>query len=239
MSHQLKARAQTAAGEAPEAAKPVTVFSTSVPAQIATNPVAACHASLPPPSINAPPSPDRPIRIKVVIDAANVGMHDAPDTSSACQGRIPLNSRIDANRIAAAIEYFRQRNVGVAAFIPAYVLRRKGPASASAKGPGSENVMMQTETQEVLQSLVDSRRLATVPPNDNDDLYILEFAREKNALVVSNDCFRDHCARDKSLRLFVAQNRLSYTFFNQDFLPNPGHAWIKQLNERVRAKEGP
>lgn len=61
----------------------------------------------------------------------------------------------------------------------------------------------------------------------------------KNALVVSNDCFRDHCARDKSLRLFVAQNRLSYTFFNQDFLPNPGHAWIKQLNERVRAKEGP
>ena len=114
-----------------------------------------------------------------MIDAANVGMHDAPDTSGASQAHVPLNSRIDASRIAAAIEFFRQRNVGVAAFIPAYVLRRKGPAPASAGGSGSENVMMQTETQEVLQALVDSRKLATVPPNDNDDLYILEFARGK------------------------------------------------------------
>jgi hypothetical protein len=106
-------------------------------------------------------------------------MHDAPETSGASLERVPLNSRIDANRIADAIEYFRQRNVGVAAFIPAYVLRRKGPAPASAGGSGSENVMMQTETQEVLQALVDCRKLATVPPNDNDDLYILEFARGK------------------------------------------------------------
>jgi len=145
-------------------------------------PVLAFITHLHPPSLSSTilhPSLPTFLPTQVVIDAANVGMHDAPDISGASQAHVPLNSRIDASRIAAAIEYFRQRNVGVAAFIPAYILRRKGPAPASAGGSGSENVMMQTETQEVLQALVDSRKLATVPPNDNDDLYILEFARGK------------------------------------------------------------
>jgi hypothetical protein len=60
----------------------------------------------------------------------------------------------------------------------------------------------------------------------------------QNALVVSNDCFRDHCSRDKSLRPFVQHNRVSYTFFNQEFMPNPAHPWVKKLNERLRAREG-
>jgi hypothetical protein len=108
-------------------------------------------------------------------------MHDAPEDAVTTSGPAPLNARIDASRIASAISYFRGRSIGVAAFIPAYALRRKGPGGGRAGGRegGGGNVMMQTEAQESLQSMVDRRWLATIPPTDNDDLYILEFAREK------------------------------------------------------------
>ncbi|EWM22776.1 Ribonuclease Zc3h12a-like protein [Nannochloropsis gaditana] len=161
-------------------------------------------------------------------------MHDAPEDAVTTSGPAPLNARIDASRIASAISYFRGRSIGVAAFIPAYALRRKGPGGGRAGGRegGGGNVMMQTEAQESLQSMVDRRWLATIPPTDNDDLYILEFAREKNALVLSNDCFRDHCARDPSLRPFLQRNRVSYTFFANDFLPNPGHVGLQALKSR-------
>lgn len=102
--------------------------------------------------------------IQVVLDAANIAMHDVKED---CVDR-HISYRMEASRIVNAINYFRSRGIRCAAFIPAYCLRRKGASSGG--GGKVENVMMQSETQEILQSLVDRRAVATCPPTDNDDV---------------------------------------------------------------------
>lgn len=41
------------------------------------------------------------------------------------------------------------------------------------------------------QNLIDSKRIFTIPSNENDDLFIIEFAKKVNGFIISNDRFRE------------------------------------------------
>ncbi|CDF32589.1 unnamed protein product [Chondrus crispus] len=66
---------------------------------------------------------------------------------------------------------------------------------------------------------------SVVPEKEDDDLNALFLAHEENAIILSNDQFRDHIrfqfTPDASLRLaeFVQRNRLSYTIKGDKFFP--------------------
>ncbi len=41
------------------------------------------------------------------------------------------------------------------------------------------------------KNLIDSKRIFTIPSNENDDLFIIEFATKLNGFIISNDRFRE------------------------------------------------
>eukprot|EP01034_Spumella_vulgaris_P036865 gene36865-45477_t len=98
---------------------------------------------------------------------------------------------------------------------------------------------MQTEEVDYLQSLAGSSLLSIVPSGDYDDAYILNYARDNNGFVVSNDFFNDHINQIEnpqvrnSMRLWLGENRSGYTFVNhKEFLPNPGSKMSVAISNR-------
>jgi len=68
-------------------------------------------------------------------------------------------------------------------------------------------------------------------PQDDDDLYVIEYARSKDtaaspAFVVSNDMYRDHMQSynsDAAFAEWLRSRLISYSFVaDDDFMPNPG-----------------
>ena len=79
------------------------------------------------------------------------------------------------------------------------------------------------------------------PPQDDDDLYVIEYARSKDmpntpSFVVSNDMYRDHMqsySSDSSFAPWVKAHIISYSFVaDDDFMPNPQA--MKRLRKAVQ-----
>lgn len=86
--------------------------------------------------------------------------------------------------------------------------------SSSPRGgaPLHENVLMQTDAQELLQALVDRGWVATVPPGQDDDLTILHVAMED--VRASPSCLRVLCFFHSNMCVCVGggENGLQFSF---------------------------
>jgi hypothetical protein len=147
----------------------------------------------------------------VVLDCANIGWN------------FGVNA-FDARGVELAISCFRQQHIDVVAFIPASYLRAKPRQIHGAVQPVRGNAMMLTEEVEMLTSLVQQKLLTTVPAGDSDDAYILNYARDNNGFVISNDLFHDHLngleveSVRRSMRVWLQEHRCGYTFTNKSEL---------------------
>jgi signal peptidase I len=68
------------------------------------------------------------------------------------------------------------------------------------------------------------QKILLTPPQDYDDGYTLELARRRNALIVSNDKFRDFIIKEKDskkFKIWLDQRLCSYAFVGDEFIPNP------------------
>jgi hypothetical protein len=139
-----------------------------------------------------------------------------------------------------AITYFEHIGVNVVAFLPQSYVRRK-PYEArylltstlqhhNTAGSGrTSNALMETDEWEKLEQLAVENKLSLVPPGDKDDAYILSYARENDAFVVSNDLFMDHMRRmeengsgvRRSMANWLRLNRCAYTFVGHEFYISP------------------
>ena len=136
--------------------------------------------------------------VKVVIDAMNVGCCFTNHQEFCIQG------------VVAAITYLESRGVQVTTFLPARMFRVKGAS------------YMMTAEQETITKLRESNVLSEVPAGNHDDPYILKFAKDTNAYILSNDLFNDHknklqetqenSGRYAEFRDFIKDYRVGYTF---------------------------
>lgn len=147
----------------------------------------------------------------VVLDCANIGWSYGIDNFSA-QG------------VNIAIQYFQALGVEIQAFIPAAYLRSKPRRMDNISG----SAMMMTDEVEALHRLAACSLLSIVPSGDNDDAYILNYARDNNGYVISNDLFHDHLRSIEvdsvrtSMRVWLADHRCGYSFTSrQQFIFNP------------------
>lgn len=147
----------------------------------------------------------------VVLDCANIGW---------CYGV----DRFDAQGVIVALLYFQSRHLECQAFIPAAYLRVKPRRFDNLTG----NAMMQTDEVESLQRLAASAALTVVPSGDSDDAYILNYARDNNGFVISNDLFHDHLRNIEvdsvrnSMNVWLSEHRCGYAFTSRrDFVFNP------------------
>jgi hypothetical protein len=78
-----------------------------------------------------------------------------------------------------------------------------------------------------LHKLAELGLVVKTPSSDYDDSYCIEYAKRKNAYIVTNDKFRDfidkqdnNAAKNRE-RKWVKDYSISYAFHEDHFLPNP------------------
>ena len=153
----------------------------------------------------------------IVLDASNIAMrHGEQKTIYSTKG------------IEIAIEYFTKNGHKVISFLPDYLFKEKEPNKHSKKRVLPDNLPY-------LYGLVSKGLVVKSPPQDYDDSYCIQYAKSKNAFVVSNDMFRDYIdnIKDKAERETEKNWRdvycISFTFNGDEFLPNPDAPFFKQF----------
>lgn len=153
-------------------------------------------------------TPSQRIKPCVVLDAANIGWGYGME-------------RFSAIGIKIAFDFFLKFGIEVVAFIPAsYILTKPYDGNR-------QNAKMQTDEHDILMEYVEKKILTLVPPKESDDAFILNYAHENACFVVSNDHYADHLASlandsaRMSFKIWLEDNRCSYTFVKNSFLINP------------------
>lgn len=160
--------------------------------------------------------------LSVVLDAANIGRFGME------KGASDLHASFDTEQLMSAISYFERYKIRVVSFIPAAMVRKR----PNRRDTDCSNARMDTNSKEDLDNLISNKRhrIVVVPSGDDDDMYVLNYSRQNNCFIVSNDFFNDHVERlrrrnqslGSSMRLWIDENRCSYTFVgNREFMPNP------------------
>ncbi|XGW22521.1 hypothetical protein V3C99_005054 [Haemonchus contortus] len=139
----------------------------------------------------------------IVIDGSNIAMTHGRKEMFSCAG------------IRDCVRFFTDRgHEDVLVFIPQF--RRE---TARADCPITD--------QHILDELDAERRIVWTPSRRingrrivcHDDLYILKTAEEKDAVVVSNDAYRDLLREHPQYRRIVEERLLMYSFVDGKFMP--------------------
>jgi hypothetical protein len=157
--------------------------------------------------------------VPIVVDGPNVAM---------AHGR--ASGRPSITGIFMCVRFWRARGHDCFAFVPAFWLRRKD-ASVPVTGPAAG---IDAASALLLQHMVDAGVVVLTPPQDSDDMYMLDYARgHQGSFLVSNDMFRDHVAAARArwgardavaLRAWCDTHVISYAWRGDEFIPNPKKA---------------
>lgn len=99
------------------------------------------------------------------------------------------------------------------------------PAERLERAEGAEDVKF----FEAVCGLRGGDMLVATPKRDYDDAYLVEFARRKGAVVISNDRFEDQVYQamaegvreGENWKIWFAGCRISFAFRGNEFIPNP------------------
>lgn len=154
----------------------------------------------------------------IVIDGPNVAM------------RHGMGKKFSSIGVRLAIDYFRALQHRVVAFIPDYMLQdvEEQEARRSQKRLLNPEVSTVPDNVELLRELVQQGVLIPTPPQDYDDSYCIQYAGLHDGCVVTNDLFRDHVEnmegpreRKEAMRVWLKAHQISFTWVQNEFLPNP------------------
>ncbi|EER14760.1 hypothetical protein Pmar_PMAR015292 [Perkinsus marinus ATCC 50983] len=133
------------------------------------------------------------------------------------------------------VDYYISRGHEVMVFLPDYLVNR----NELFKLRNAQKMRVQTvhgikaapthipvDNIGILLKLQTQGRLALTPSKDYDDSYCLQYAHRKDAVIVSNDMYRDWVKKQPSWKksesiLWLRTHVISYTFVKDEFMPNP------------------
>jgi len=153
-------------------------------------------------------------KVVIVIDGPNVGMSHSAN-------RWPAS----ATGIATAVAYYSDLGYEVYAFVPRHYLSD----NAGKKG---------VDDASILRPLRDKGTVVSVPSQDHDDDYWLQFAWQQGAYAVTNDRMKDHVSKypsgEEDFYKWRDSKVISYTFAGDIFLPNPSFELPKPTVHQVK-----
>jgi len=128
------------------------------------------------------------------------------------------------------IDYWHQRGHTVQVLLPDYCFNREDvmlrKKLAESKGESLKNI---PDDVNLLLELK-AKGIAFGIPNWNyDDSYIIEYAKNKGAFIVTNDRYNDHIQnyskndinKKKTLKEWIRNHCISFAFIGKDFIPDP------------------
>jgi len=132
----------------------------------------------------------------------------------ACQFLQNINSLGDGLGAIEAYKYWKNEGHDVKVFVMQRKLRNP-------KKP--DHIMANIETFEIE---IPQKDRVTIPVSGDDDAYMLSWAMSKNAIIVTNDLFRDHRLKLKGNKLeefdkWYKNGRCGFIFVDDEFIPNP------------------
>jgi hypothetical protein len=141
---------------------------------------------------------------KVVLDCANVACHFLQN----------INSLGDGLGAVEAYNYWKNEGHDVKVFVMQRKLR-------NLRYP--DHVMANIET---FESEIPQKDRVIIPVSGDDDAYMLKWAMNKNAIIVTNDLFRDHRLllegdKLKEFDKWYKNGRCGFIFVDDEFIPNP------------------
>ena len=103
-------------------------------------------------------------------------------------------------------------------------------------GVNVSDFMMVTTDVALLKKMVKDDLVVLTPPQDYDDSYTIQYAKQKKACIVTNDLFRDHIAKYEGqekarVNRWIRSHCISFTFVRDEFLPNPDFQWPDDVKE--------
>ncbi|VDK74391.1 unnamed protein product [Onchocerca ochengi] len=150
----------------------------------------------------SPNKPTAELR-SIVIDGSNIAMTHGRKEIFSCRG------------IRECVEFFRNRgHTDIIVFVPQF--RRE---TARSDCPiTDQHILFELEKENILvwtpSRRINGRRIVC-----HDDRYILKTAEEKDAVIVSNDEYRDLIKENPQYRTLVDQRLLMYSFVDGRFMP--------------------
>ncbi|XP_040206527.1 probable ribonuclease ZC3H12D [Rana temporaria] len=139
----------------------------------------------------------------IVIDGSNVAMSHGFKTVFSCRG------------IEIAVEWFRKRGHDyIKVFVPSW--RKEQPRIDS---PISDKHILDDLEKKMILVYTPSRNINGKRIVCYDDRYIVKLAFEKDAIIVSNDNYRDLQCENVDWKRFIEKRLLMYSFVNDKFMP--------------------
>ena len=146
----------------------------------------------------------------IVLDGPNVAKKHGKDQEFSTDG------------IKIAINYWNERGHDCLAFVPEHYVRRKPGQTVTLKEfmPKASNLTLMNE-------LIDKGNVILTPPQDYDDIYVINYAMKHNGCIVTNDRFWDHIEKSqekgmkakREMQKWIRDHTISFTFVRDEFLP--------------------
>jgi hypothetical protein len=160
----------------------------------------------------------RKVKPLILLDACNIAMRHGDSTFS-------------TKGIQIVMDYFTKNGHKVLSFLPEYLFKSKEGNQNYAK---KKRVV--PDDIEYLKQLYSQALVVQTPPQDYDDTYCIQHAKENNAYIVSNDMFRDYVdkfidnRKRETERLIVKDKLISFTFNGNEFKPNPNSPFFTEFD---------
>lgn len=158
------------------------------------------------------------IKPLILLDASNIAMRHGNQTFS-------------TKGVKIVMDYFTVNGHKVLSFLPEYLFRSKD---------GNQNLgkkkRVVPDNIEYLVKLFNQQLVVQTPPQDYDDSYCIQYAKQTNAFIVTNDLFRDYLEnindsrKRETEKMWVKEKCISFTFRGDEFIPNPDSAFFKEFS---------
>eukprot|EP00916_Digyalum_oweni_P010863 GHVL01018072.1.p1 GENE.GHVL01018072.1~~GHVL01018072.1.p1 ORF type:complete len:310 (+),score=61.19 GHVL01018072.1:1480-2409(+) len=154
----------------------------------------------------------------VVIDGANVAMRLGEGKTFSCIG------------IKRCVQYFLRHNCHPLVFLKDKILDVQEIVNIRRAKTKGWQLGPMPDDPDILTKLKKDGFVLTVPDREYDDTWMLDFARKKSVVIVSNDQYRDYIQKlpDKQkddAKKFLRHYVVGFSFFQGEFFASKNFEW--------------
>ncbi|CAD8169152.1 unnamed protein product [Paramecium octaurelia] len=162
--------------------------------------------------------PKELIKKLIIIDGMNVAMRYGQEQSQV--------AKFCSQGLKCALEFWVKRGHDVMIILPDFCFSES--EISKKKLTNQNNVNKLPDDVKLLLEMKNKGYAYGVPNWNYDDSYMIQYAREKGGLILTNDRYNDHIRALESnivererLKEWIRNNCISYTFLQNELVPNP------------------